>query len=507
MAALKLTDLPTELLHEIISNSLPEGFASLASTCKRIYLLCTPFIEHHKHRRSLFKSVQYKRPQYNRERRGELVAQLESAFHLITRIAFEPIVARYIINADLSRDSYPPTTKPSVAVPDIHDGGPVVALFANSPYLRDAGLDWKEYYRLMKYELGDDSSYYSQHAATFLLTLLPNVRTLTIPVSWQPYESTNRILDVIVRKARSSTHLWSTSSLNQVTSFLPPTTMGIRSPSDLDQAMIFLALPRMRSFRALSSVAVRLCSATASFASINQYPHYGTFLETLSFPRSCIDEGTIAEYLRHTPHLKKFTYSRNASNQFSEWNICEFVKAIEREVGSHLEELSVSISSSNPEEPSVSTSSSKPDGAATPCEINMSGFQCLRKLEFPLEIAICNLNDAARQLNTANEDLSYEGLEGYDLFGTLVPASVTALSLLSDEREGHEKALRAMFRGFSAKKSSRYPVLSEIYISCPFWPRARTSYEKECKKVAGEIEKTGVVFHAHRSPSNVIGIL
>ncbi|PQE12132.1 f-box domain protein [Rutstroemia sp. NJR-2017a BVV2] len=475
MAALKITDLPPELLHEIISHSLPESFASLASTCKRIYLLCTPFIEHHKHRRYLFKKAKYKRIWTN-----EIAGQIETAFQLITRIAFEPIVARYIIDADLSMDSYPPRAEPSVAVPDIHDGGPVVALFASSPYLRDAGLDWKEYYCLMKEERGDVSSHYSQHAATFLLTLLPNVRTLTLPISWKPVESTNRILDVIVRKARLSNHLWSTSSLNQVTIFEPlRLTTGIRSRSDLDQAMPFLALPRMRSFRGFSIVAVS--NTPLSFASINPYLHYGTFLETVSFPSSCIDEVAIAEFLRHTPHLKKFRYSHDTRDELTKWNICEFVTAIEREVGSHLEELSVSIS--------------KPDGAVTPGKACMRGFKCLRKLEFPLEIAICNLNDAARQLNTANEDLSYEGLEGYDLIDTLVPASVIVLSLLSRGRDCHDKALQAMFRGFSAKKSSRYPVLAELRISRPARPRAHASYEEECKKLAGEMEKIGVVLH------------
>jgi hypothetical protein len=484
MAALNITDLPPELWNQIISHSLPESFASLASTCKGVYLLCTPFIEYHQNRRFLYQNVRYKRVRKN----NVLVRHVQTAFGLITRIAFEPIAARYIIDADLSQDSNHPRARPTVAVPDIHDGGPVVALFANSLYLREAGLDWKEFYSVIKDECGGPSPQYSQHAATFLLTLLPNVRTVALPRLWKPVESTNKVLDVIVRKSKSSNHPWNTSSLSQLTGFEPLMSTGIRSRAWLDQAMPFLALPKMRSFRGDYSWAIS--NTPMSLASLNPNLHYRTFLETVSFSNSCIDEGTIAEFLRHTPHLKKFKYSHIPRDEFTEWNICNFVTAIEREVGAHLEELSISIT--------------EPDVVIPPGKTSMRGFQCLRKLEFPLEIAMCNLNDAARQLDTANEDVSYQRLKEYDLIGTLVPPSIVVLSLVSRGQYSHDKALQAMFRSFSAKKSSQYPVLTEIHISCPTRPRAHVSYEEECEKLVGELEKTGAVLHVNHGPYAIL---
>lgn len=73
-------------------------------------------------------------------------------------------------------------------------------LLAESPDLAEAGLDWKEYYTEIKEDL--EAYRYSQYAATFLLTLLPNVETLTLPKCWKPLEATDKLLDVVVRKVR-----------------------------------------------------------------------------------------------------------------------------------------------------------------------------------------------------------------------------------------------------------------------------------------------------------------
>src|SRR5690242_7998229 len=154
MATPTLTDLPTELLLKIIPHIVPEGFESLALTCRTIYELCTPFIERHNHLRSQFQKFRYREAS-----RDPLLSPIRTAFDLITCIAIEPMVARYIRDADLYRDTFPPRARIPQLVPD---GGPVVTLFADSPYLGQAGLDWKEYCALIQEELKQHPRY-SQH--------------------------------------------------------------------------------------------------------------------------------------------------------------------------------------------------------------------------------------------------------------------------------------------------------------------------------------------------------
>lgn len=47
MAAPSLSSLPPELLDEVVQASLPEGFESLAFTCKSLHKSCIPFIALH----------------------------------------------------------------------------------------------------------------------------------------------------------------------------------------------------------------------------------------------------------------------------------------------------------------------------------------------------------------------------------------------------------------------------------------------------------------------------
>ncbi len=83
---------------------------------------------------------------------------------------------------------------------DVECGGAVVRLLADSPDLAEAGLDWEEYHAKIEEDL--EPSRYSQYAAAFLLTLLPNVETLTLPKCWKPLEATDKLINVVVRKVR-----------------------------------------------------------------------------------------------------------------------------------------------------------------------------------------------------------------------------------------------------------------------------------------------------------------
>lgn len=91
-------------------------------------------------------------------------------------------MTRYVRDADFEVDSFFTLftcgrTRELVA--DVHCGGAVVRLFAIPPYLEQARLHWKEYYAEVEEDL--QAARYLQHAAAFLLTLLPNVEMLTLP--------------------------------------------------------------------------------------------------------------------------------------------------------------------------------------------------------------------------------------------------------------------------------------------------------------------------------------
>lgn len=335
-----LPRLPAELLENIVTHALPEGFEGLALTCRRMHAVCTPFIQDHNTLRLRFHSFDYFHDYVERP------DDIRTAFEMIARIAVEPVVARYVRHASFENDSRGSWRCAHALVADLYDGGPVVELFAKSPYLTQAGLNWKEYCAKIEKELVATPpfpTHYSQHAAAFLLTLLPNVETLRLPKQWRPVDATNKLVDVVLRKAKQSHNSCQTPSLAQVTRFEPSVSFVPQDRFDLDWATPFLALPHIRSFRGPGCVAIG-GDGHNSVATPDSDDFYGKTLEAIDLSGCCIDEVAIADFLKHTVRLRTLRYSHmeKVTRSIKKWDICKFLTAIEHKVGSHLEELSVS---------------------------------------------------------------------------------------------------------------------------------------------------------------------
>ncbi|KAI0899310.1 F-box domain protein [Annulohypoxylon nitens] len=394
------------------------------------------------------------------------------------------MTALYIEHVELDGDSlfWSLCGKPLQILPDVHHGGPIVESFANSPHLKEAGLDWKEFYTLIGEDLGRPGlHHYSQRAAAFLLTLLPNLKTLSLPQLWRPCEKTEKLLDVVVRRARRPSCSWDKPSLAAVTRFSASSDVGYVEAL-YRHALPFLALPHVREFNAISSA-----DAADSFITLayqDSYSGYRETLKTVSFTNFFFDHLGVANFLSHVPRLMKLTYSHSPKmNGSEEWNMSEFVTAIEREVGNYLEEFSISITDVQ--------------GSVAPGKVSMRGFKRLKKLEFPLEIAMCNIADAESRLGIPPNSLisqeQHRGEHGLSV-GDIVPATVCHLSIiLSSGMDA--KILKVLFSNFAAMKDSHLPALKEIRL------RLRSdSYEEECASLAVETERVGVVLITTQVP-------
>jgi hypothetical protein len=453
-----LTQLPNEILDNIIKHTLPEGFESVGLTCKKIYARCTTFIPRHRELRSRFQNFEY----YLRPNGWSLA----SASDMIILIAAEPAVAHYIRTATFTNDSHFLRRQRPKSVPSIPDGGAVVELFANSTYLKQANLDWKEYYTMFEADVIERR--YSQHGAAFLLTLLPNIEKLIIPRSWKPNDATDKLLDAIVDKAKQST-----SSLASVARFEGAVSLGTEERFDLKWASPFLALPQMRSFRGPSCLALEGIPRSLAFRDSH---HIAETLQAAHLVSCCIDEVGIADFLKHTPSLKTLRYwhSTKIDSPVQDWDICKFVNAVEREAGSHLVQLSVAIR--------------ELQGSIVPGQASIRGFQRLETLEIPLELVMCNLAAAASHTTIVSKSLV-----------DLIPTSVAQLSLISKGTDHHEEALNALFRHLHSTHDSQLSALQETHISCP--DSADDIYKEQCNRVVKEASDKGVIVHLKPWPS------
>lgn len=482
-----LSLMANEILDSIIISAIPEGFESLALTCKKFHALCTPFLSRHNLLRSHFYDFTYN------EKIHDYTFLIRTAFDLIVRIAVEPIVARYILNADFSKDSFFMKGRPREFNPDIRPenfnidaqldcNASVHDLLASSSYFKAAGLDWNEYWTAIDEDL--ENRGYSQHATAFLLTLLPNTKTLSLPRRWKALDATDRLVDAIISKARQPHLPANKPSLALVTSFRTSYSYGPRERMDLALATPFLALPSLRSFHGLSCVATTPSSSPDhNHTAISREPYHLTFrsetLEAVHLNAGCIDAAGIATFLAHMPHLRSLRYSHCTKEGTEEgWNICAFITAISHAVGPHLEELSISIRELH--------------GSIALGKVSMRNFQRLRKLEFPLEVAVCNAIYTETSVAGSMMVLRLDDATPI-LLTALVPPTVTQLSIVSSGIDAHAPALEAMFRGFAAKKAQIVPKLEDFHLSCLVGPSAGDKYKEVCERVREECEKGGVV--------------
>jgi hypothetical protein len=496
MALLELAD---ELLALIVSDAIPEGFESLCLSCRRLYMLCKPFIKQHNVLRSHFRKFDY----FVKDRYPSLT--IRTSFELIARIAEEPVVARYIEHADFSMDLRLPL---GGRLWFMEDNGyrpeTVRDLFASSRYL--SGTDWQDYFA--QYEQGLEDNRYSQAASAFLLTLLPNIKSVTLPLKWTSDKETEKLLDAIVDHARQPDTTSINAGLSVLTTLKTGFSFAMRQGFVLNKITPLLALPHIHTFHGRTSISHDESGERSSLCQSLPRPVGGT-LQRAHLLGSNLDGPAMEYFLRYTPRLKTLVYSHSDKQLSRTWDICALVTTIGKEVGSHLEELSITKHEFAGE---IAL------GTAT-----LREFPHLHKLEIPLDLAKCVIRSAAHLKSreskgtdsTADTDQSHVDL----LMCGLVPASVTRLFLRSDEwdrstdfndsmgllemddgvqvfegrPQQHERTLETMFQDFAEKKEAQLPSLKEIRLHYP--RTADEAYKARCQSLVSEAEKVGVEMH------------
>lgn len=308
----------------VVIHSLPEGFESLVLSCKRIYGLCTPFLEHHNTLRWHFQNFHYCKTNKPFKLNQELLTfrdTISSAFNLIARIAIEPVVAHYIQEADFGYDSRLGQGLDSRwTTHRYYCDQAVRELFANSSYLAEAGLDWKQYYATVVED--HNAGRYSQHAAAFVLTLLPNLKVLRLPRWWKPAEAPNKLVDSVVHRTRKAQPLYHKPSRARVIEFKENTVQGF----DLDGVFSILALPNIQCLWLPKCVSTG--SGHSNITSKYVYCAFMSSIEEVHLGKGAfIDEVAIANFLKHTPRLKILTYWHLSKDTGSQnWDLCQLLQ-------------------------------------------------------------------------------------------------------------------------------------------------------------------------------------
>lgn len=464
-----LLDLPPELLNDIVDLTLPDGLESFVLTCKTIHEIGKSHIARHNSYRQEWKHVVCP------ENTSSLMF-----IQLFNAIAGDPLIACYIESVEFlglnhSQADYhrifqgstyyerPQRTEAALAG--------VKQLLHHSRYLELAMQDPDTWFQeLCPVSDGDQQA---QHGTVFLLTLLPNLKELSLPFAWkdlmrrQPALDTGRgresrpntdldvwsVLDTITQEANEPTS--NTAALSKLERILPHANMSYETRNGMYELETFLALPSMREVYTCNLLAVDDKHTGIPFWW--RYANLDSGLRKIELVACCIDGGGISELVRHTPQLESLKYSHHTKwhGCLHDWDAGEFVGAIGKERGSTLKELAVTI-----------------DCLFGDVEIgvaSMKEFQALENLELDVRVFCAPSADFGDRRGIAGFGRKGWTLKSVPCLADILPPSLKRASLFTGscddgERDEDILGLKSLFLHFADKQCSMLPGLRSLTV-------------------------------------------
>ena len=458
---MKLLELPTEVLRLIVEETLPEGFESFTLTCRKIYTLCEDRLAKHNQLRRMYRNFRYKRlrsaandPDFQDRH------DIWSSLALIHAIGQEPLIARYIITADLKGgvafDEYADDTEEAETIyqrtiAELKSSGSLRQLLEQSSHLREAGEDVQDWFDSLVKD-GEEI----HHADTFLLTLLPNVEKVSLsencrdqPFPDNPPEGTPdiwKLLDVIPRLANTND---ATASLSKLKVIEPTPFAGYECRYAMQTMAPLLAINSMREFYGGSLIAVNDNYTGKDFDP--RYATLGANLETVELAGCCMTARQCAKFTRGMKNLKSFklAYEVKWHGCGHDWSAGQFVAALMNGVGGTLECLSLSIYTWV--------------GDLFTAITDLRGFTKLKELELDTQMIVGPPYTSDMGFD---EDL-HEVVDvppAIPRLLDLLPPSLEKLDLLTDASESSTQCLQALFTDFVAEKDTILPHLKHVTI-------------------------------------------
>jgi hypothetical protein len=481
---MSLGSLPVEILEQIVDETLPEGFESFALTCRDFHAICKPFIQQHKELRTQWDDFYY--PKFIDIGGGSM----HDAFRVLEAMAAEPKIVRYIRHADFTGDPWSRYTRPpEESFWEPGADGPyrpeIYSLLTSSSYLRIAELDPCEYYRQMFNDLKSGRPRrpmpFSQHAFTFLLTLLPNLQTIKLPGMWAPTEETTILLSMIANHADSSLGSKADMSLARLTKIKLMHVSG--GPRLLKHVRPFTALPSLDTFEMHYGLATP--SNYGDFPPKQFRLHNSSALVDLRLYSCNIDPMSLSDFLMGAPCLKCLKYSHTYFEAAPRvWDISKTIAVIASRTARSLERLSLSTSNFY--------------GMILPGQPSFRDFTRLTRLTFPPELIqnIPEHSELAQEYLGGNELVTGPGDIASLRIGALLPRSLCRLKLVSNTMNEHFSTLEVVLKDFASQKMVDLPNIRLLKIQGNVRDVKKEDLRKSCWEIFSDCKDIGVAFVA-----------
>lgn len=438
-----LMKLPAELLLQIVEESRPDGFESLALTCSPIFSIAKPMVEEHNRLKELYSSTALTLPRrpWHKGLHNVLINALAPRY--VTSLhchdpglwnsnaslgkfcrAHKNVLGQLLHNTSyLARVniSTGPVDRNKSDVPTIH---------------RDLDRWWDEVLAGFAHPL-----------IAILLLLLPNLEEVSLAALWdiRPSLYFTNVINVIAQdasegKAHPLSHLH-TLEING---------SGYEYGTSVATFTAFLALPSLKKLK---------CNhVEAGFGSFRYpwpYSDHCSNLEDFELSESAIGATVLENILSPMQCLRTFKYSHTCLSRSDglTWNADAFVRAAARSVGSTLEELSLTDC-----------------GRSTLALQSLKSFLNLRKLELGVDLLLNgDYSQIASSESRRPECTTRASLNLDQRLSAILPTSVQEIVLIWNNDQPRPGKL---FASFAADREEKLPVLAKIHLKVPAWAAA-----------------------------------
>ena len=349
---MSLLDLPTELLDNIITLTFRHGgFKSIVQAFKTTHNVGESYI-----------------PRYNALTRkwrtvciSDRSSDVRATLDVIRAILENPDIAWFIESIDLrgGKDLYGNIGE---VIEDMGEDelGMLRRSMETSRYLTLAGQDVDHWIASMGLRASDRSNYDDEpyrvlFRVTYLLSLLPNLKELTLTDHWACFKdvssSCGEVLNTIVALSHSEL-----ARNNNAPDDLPLGKLQRLRPFQLAEydpmprsgvAIIapFLALPSLWDLHSTNLIAVDDRHTGIPFTW--PYPDTNSNVRNIDLDGCCINADGISELLKHTPYVKTLRYSHSTKwhGCQHDWDAGAFVNTVAEHCGHILTELCVTTDS------------------------------------------------------------------------------------------------------------------------------------------------------------------
>ncbi|KAK7754309.1 hypothetical protein SLS62_003602 [Diatrype stigma] len=501
--------LPPEILHDIVLETMSDGFESLMLSCRTIYARGGCYITTHNALRKKWSHIVVGYSHWHSQR-GHPWMGLKDLIYTISRDA---IIAGYIksVKFEFKPDTVPGPVPEGHWVRDEAELEELKAFVRGSKYLQRAGVDVDGWVAKMFAER--PARIYPAHTTTFLMTLLEGVESLEFDAHlWQNgvkhasvecRSELSEVIELVARDTRRPNKQGGSCALSKLrvlrTTGLQPVKYGPH-PAEVGWGSLasLLALENLEELALQHPTSV--CYRPDPFQDRIMgsfswpYPELSSNLRRLELVWGRIPEFQIGSLLAHTPRLEslKYVHHDNREHPRPGWDAGAFVAEVGKHCGDRLTDLHIECDHF--------------DRIVTRGVVSMREFTRLRTVWLG-GLIFCGAPYVAGSARSHSRDDARWDLSTLHPLTKILPPSVTRLCLEVGDyivlSLGHNHlqppqshtwlVLAPLISGFAKNRATCLPQLEQFVVRCRQPYQERQGHE-EVRAARAAAEAEGVVF-------------